>query len=854
MKYLLPHLLSLFFLCSVPSLNAQNLSEFDKKLDRLLYNTNRYILDFSQCLSNLHKTIVQGKSVKYSLGNCNHETPWDIIQMQDNSFYLTMSKTHPALSKSFEELNKHCKAVVVDLKMERMDEATINQHIENFAKHCQDLNANSEAIRSKWRQAALSLLPKEVVAYLENERTQYKNIVFCLRLNLGTNFPEALLRKNIKDSDSLLVLLELRAEKDSKVHLILDHFRACQNSKRHYLNGLNAQNNNLASYQNNFYNQIHNHFNNGLINLLRVHYNTQMNLYIPVSPINNLVDEKTIIPSFKFQTLNDQAYVGQVLRWTFKDADALGELTTALNLAIRQTNHSTEALYKLKTDIERKILGKTNFAKVLHQSKLNRGDLEGVLGRLKLNKNEVFPLIEAQTQNLLLLLEDSELLFNQILVSIDNKNKNDLDYAETEKLLQQYQSLLVQLDKQLTALNLNIDKANSPKFNGQDSWSKSSRALHAYCVALHQELDIAEQKTFDTNITDNYDYTKVEKLASDLLEQEISMMKGIKKYGSGHGKCPYGIFEDVLETGLIQHKKVLVFKDSSSIPFLQGCCDGYYNMVRYYNETLDDYNKFSLQGAERDSDFARYDHKTPVVNPLILAKALQLPNMAIKAVPPPPPAPIPEPAPEPMPDTIKADPVPPKEKPEMTKAYIERCKPNNIIFLIDISASMNEQKKLQHFKDDLYSIAQLMRPEDMISIVSFEGKSTLELKQTTVTNHKKWEKAIEKLSGTGGTRFNEGLSFTYDYMQKILQPDFNNRVVLISDGAFKISDASIAMVQRLEQTQQIAFSALIYHPEAPVYTEISNLTTIGKGNYSTVASRESGAMTLFGEFSVLKAE
>ena len=190
----------------------------------------------------------------------------------------------------------------------------------------------------------------------------------------------------------------------------------------------------------------------------------------------------------------------------------------------------------------------------------------------------------------------------------------------------------------------------------------------------------------------------------------------------------------------------------------------------------------------------------------------------------------------------------------MTKAYIERCKPNNIIFLIDISASMNEQKKLQHFKDDLYSIAQLMRPEDMISIVSFEGKSTLELKQTTVTNHKKWEKAIEKLSGTGGTRFNEGLSFTYDYMQKILQPDFNNRVVLISDGAFKISDASIAMVQRLEQTQQIAFSALIYHPEAPVYTEISNLTTIGKGNYSTVASRESGAMTLFGEFSVLKAE
>src|SRR5690606_14783586 len=119
------------------------------------------------------------------------------------------------------------------------------------------------------------------------------------------------------------------------------------------------------------------------------------------------------------------------------------------------------------------------------------------------------------------------------------------------------------------------------------SWSKTSRALKGYCEELRAEAEQAARRTMQNNIKDDYDYTKIEKAYANLLEQEIPMMSGIKKLGAGHGKCPYGIFEDVLEKGLAQHREVLRFSDSTQIPFIKNCCNGYSSIIRAYNETIE---------------------------------------------------------------------------------------------------------------------------------------------------------------------------------------------------------------------------------------------------------------------------
>ena len=143
-------------------------------------------------------------------------------------------------------------------------------------------------------------------------------------------------------------------------------------------------------------------------------------------------------------------------------------------------------------------------------------------------------------------------------------------------------------------------------------------------------------------------------------------------------------------------------------------------------------------------------------------------------------------------------------KPEMTKNYIEKCKPNNILFLVDISSSMRSKDKLDHFKNDLLKIKNLMREEDKISIITFQGEAHIKLKQTPILRDKKWIKVFEKLKGSGGTHFNEGLSFAYSYMKEMLASEYNNRILLISDGEFNISHQSLDLIQESSKNEHIA--------------------------------------------------
>lgn len=824
---------------------AQKLSDYEKKLDRLLYNTNSYIVEFDGCLSGLYAIAAKGQKInKYSQSSCNHETPWDVAHIQDSAFYQSVAQSHPELFKSFNKLNEVCKQVVIDLKMERLDETKLSNHFERFEKSCQSLQLNSEALRSKWRKEALLLLPKELANYMEHNFQQFKDLQHYLRQDLAANFPEALLRKNLEDTDSLLVLLEVKSEQDSKLKLLMYSIQGCQQNKKYYLNELDFKNTQSAKYRNDFYYQIHNHYNNGLVQMLRTHYNTPYSLFIPIKPFHNQTAEKTKLPDVRFKTVHTETYEKPINHWNFKDADALGELTGTLNLAVRKTNQNTVALFKLQAEIEQRRTRGRGTVKLYHEFSLNLGDIEGALGRLKPgsgNQNEAFPLISTQVNNLMALLEDTKIIYQLIELQLDDEARKPDDFEAIEALVQQYRQLMQDFEAQLKVLEKNINKANSPKLMGQDNWSKTTRALEGYCQELRAEANAVEGKTLTESAANNYDYTKIEKAYQSLLEQEINMMSGIKKLGSSNGNCPYGTFEDVLDRGLEQHRKALRFQDSTHIPF----SEGYARLIDVYNNALEYYNKFSRQGSERDSDYAKYYHKTPVVNALLLYKAVQLP--AAKTILPP--TPIPPPAPKK--DTTVA-PSPKKEATKMTKEYIQGCKPNNILFLIDISASMKSKEKLEHFKNDLVSIKALMRPEDKISIISFEGKCVIELKQSSILDQNKWEKVIDKLSSSGGTRFNEGLELAYDYMYKITDPKYNNRVVLISDGEFMVNDKSTALVQVAGQNHQIAFSALIYNSHAMLLEKILALTALTTGNYALITGKDDGAAVLFEEFSILK--
>ncbi len=823
------------------SVSAQKMSEFEIGLDKLLYRTNNEVLIYSQCLSNMHKLLSEKTKLNpYAFENCQQQTAWEETCIRNIGFCNSLKQQYPEIAESMSKIDAISKKINTDLKLERLNLIELDSIFSEFELANLKLNTASKPFRIKWADLALKQLPKEISDYLKLEQSAFSEIKYNLQTNIKSLFPEDILMKNLIETDSQLVFIEMISGQNNTVKNVLGAISSSQNNKRYFLNELSYSKRNTTDFRNDLFYQIHNHYNNSLVQMLVVHYKVNYSIFVPVLPSNNKFakSNENLEPAYK--QLNSEIFSGAVTHWNFKDADALAVLTLALNKAIRCLNIMTSGIYSLKQDLDRKKAGTSKTVYFNPGVNTNIGDLLGAVGRLKQSKNEVCPLIAAQTQNLILLIQDCTFLFEEIRMTIKDKDKISENFENLEQDLKKYRLLIIDLEKQVSVLNNNINYANSKHSKGTDSWTKTALALESYCELLRDELNTVEKSALKYETKDNgvsFDFNKTEQSYTTLIEQETSLLSGIKKIGRHHGKCPFGIFEDVADKGLSCHQMLILHIDSLEYPYQIGCCDGYSGAVTGYNTTLEYYNKFSLQGSERETEFAKIDHPIPVVNRVVLYKTLLLPEMTLVKI-------------SQKKDTVLA--VYQNTLAEISKDYIQKCKPNNILFLIDVSGSMQGKDKLEHFKQDLYSIAGFMREEDLISIVSFEGKAILQLKKSTVLNRNKWEKAIDNLKSSGGTHFEDGLAFAYDYMQQNLESHYNNRVLLISDGEFEVSEKLKKMVADALKNNRIVFSALVYNSLAQVYPKIQELTNSGGGSYSLISGKSDGTLLLFKEFAVLK--
>jgi Mg-chelatase subunit ChlD len=123
---------------------------------------------------------------------------------------------------------------------------------------------------------------------------------------------------------------------------------------------------------------------------------------------------------------------------------------------------------------------------------------------------------------------------------------------------------------------------------------------------------------------------------------------------------------------------------------------------------------------------------------------------------------------------------------------IAHYKPNNVVFLIDISASMGQHGKLDLMKKCLEQYCEVIRPEDRVSLVSFSREAQLIL--TSQTGHAKdsIQKSIANIKASGSTDPVAGFKKSRRELRKHLIRDGNNEIVIFTDGAFS-RDAEITL-------------------------------------------------------------
>ncbi len=123
----------------------------------------------------------------------------------------------------------------------------------------------------------------------------------------------------------------------------------------------------------------------------------------------------------------------------------------------------------------------------------------------------------------------------------------------------------------------------------------------------------------------------------------------------------------------------------------------------------------------------------------------------------------------------------------------------NLVFLIDVSGSMNSANKLPLVKESLRLLVERLRPDDRVAIVTYAGSSGLALPSTPASQKRDILAALEELSPNGSTNGAMGIHLAYDIAKANFATGGLNRVILCTDGDFNVGVSQPAELTRLIQ-------------------------------------------------------
>lgn len=182
---------------------------------------------------------------------------------------------------------------------------------------------------------------------------------------------------------------------------------------------------------------------------------------------------------------------------------------------------------------------------------------------------------------------------------------------------------------------------------------------------------------------------------------------------------------------------------------------------------------------------------------------------------------------------------------------IKELPASNLVFLIDVSGSMQDANKLPLLKASLKMLVNEMRPKDRVAIVVYAGAAGMVLPSTSGEDKKSIMKALDGLSASGSTAGGEGIELAYATAQKYFIEGGNNRVILATDGDFNVGSSSNAAMERLIEKKRkdgVFLTVLGYGMGNYKDDKMEILADKGNGNYAYIDNIREAKKVLVNEF------
>jgi Ca-activated chloride channel family protein len=177
--------------------------------------------------------------------------------------------------------------------------------------------------------------------------------------------------------------------------------------------------------------------------------------------------------------------------------------------------------------------------------------------------------------------------------------------------------------------------------------------------------------------------------------------------------------------------------------------------------------------------------------------------------------------------------------------------PSNLVFLIDVSGSMQSPDKLPLVQRAFRALVQELRPADRVAIVVYAGAAGLVLPSTPGTRKEEILDAIDRLEAGGSTAGGAGLRLAYDVAKEHFLPEGNNRVILATDGDFNVgvsSDAEMIRLVERRREEGTFLTVLGFGIGNLKDTKMEQMADHGNGHYAYIDSYSEARKVFVREF------
>ena len=174
----------------------------------------------------------------------------------------------------------------------------------------------------------------------------------------------------------------------------------------------------------------------------------------------------------------------------------------------------------------------------------------------------------------------------------------------------------------------------------------------------------------------------------------------------------------------------------------------------------------------------------------------------------------------------------------------------NLVFLVDVSGSMQDANKLPLLKSGLELLARNLREQDHVSIVVYAGAAGLVLPSTSGAQQNKVLEALGRLEAGGSTNGAEGIELAYAEAQKHFIQGGINRVILATDGDFNVGVTSEGELVRLIEKKResgVYLTVLGFGTGNVQDSRMEQLADKGNGNYGYIDTLDEAQKVLVRE-------